>query len=75
MILGSFTFRPQTSQILESIVLSTISFRVVTHFYGLIPLGNDQTAEEQYRLMKKRFEDDGTWTAIKANIVAFIVDG
>ena len=52
-----------------------LTFRVVTHFYGLIPLGNDQTAEEQYRLMKKRFEDDGTWTAIKANIVAFIVDG
>ena len=49
--------------------------RVATHFYGLIPLGNDQTAEAQYEAMKKRFEDDGTWPSIKANIVAFIVDG
>ena len=46
--------------------------RASTHFYGLVKLGTDQTAQAQFRLLKKRFEDDNVWTSIKNNIVALV---
>ena len=49
--------------------------RINTHFYALIPLGEDQTGEMQFNQMKERFEADGVWNALKANMVAIILDG
>ena len=49
--------------------------RIVTHFYCLIPLGQDQTALMQFNQMKSKFERDNTWNALKANLVAIILDG
>ena len=51
------------------------SIIAVTHFYGLVPLGQDQSAETQFNAMKSRFEEDNTWNSLKANLVALIVDG
>ena len=49
--------------------------RINTHFYGLIQLGEDQTAEAQFEAMKARFERDNVWTSLRANLVAIILDG
>ena len=48
-------------------------YRNATHFYGLVPLGTDQSAEAQFLALKKRFEADGVWDSIKANLVALVM--
>ena len=48
-------------------------YRNATHFYGLVPLGTDQSAEAQFLALKSRFEADGVWDSIKANLVALVM--
>ena len=43
------------------------------HFYGLEELKEDQTAQTQFQALKSRFQRDGIWPSIKANLVALVM--
>ena len=55
------------------VVVEPGGYRSSNHFYGLIELGTDTSAAEQFRLIKKFFEDNGTWTKISKNIAALVI--
>ena len=55
------------------IVVIEGKYRNATHFYGLVKLGTDQSAQAQFNALKQRFLDDDVWTSISKNLVALVM--
>ena len=73
-LLNSFHFLQGNDHYLSVIVVVIEGkYRNATHFFGLVKLGTDQSAEAQFKALKQRFEDDQVWTSIRKNLVALVM--
>ena len=68
-----FFFQGNDHYLSVIIVVIEGKYRNATHFFGLVKLGTDQSAQAQFNALKQRFVDDDVWTSIRKNLVALVM--